>query len=152
MKKASLCLIMLLCFSLLILSGCATVIGKDRQKAPAMLEPQAVVKFSDVPVPMGFKLLAKDSYFFESTGVRVGVLRYQGKASADRVVIFYKEQMPMYNWTLLNIVEYGDRLLNFDRDAESCIIGLSSKGSLTSITISVGPKAQVYKKAEKPLK
>jgi len=89
-----------------------------------MLEPQSILKFSDVPVPVGLKSLPQQSYSFESSGVRVGVLKYRGKNNPDQIVNFYKEQMPMYNWNLVNIVEYGQRMLNFERENETCIITL----------------------------
>jgi hypothetical protein len=135
------------------LFGCAMISGKNKPTVnSALLEPQANFKFSDIPVPAGFKLLSKDSYCFESSGVRVGVLKYRGKANIDNVVNFYKEQMQMYSWNLLNVVEYGQRLMNFDRDNETCNIGLEPKGSGTKITISVGPKSQIPKKPAKPVK
>jgi hypothetical protein len=118
-----------------------------------MLEPQAILKFSDVPVPVGLKSLPAQSYSFESSGVRVGVLKYQGKDNADQLVNFYKEQMAMYNWNLVNIVEYGQRLMNFERENETCIITMDPKGSTIILTISLGPKSQtVAKKAKSPVK
>jgi hypothetical protein len=85
--------------------------------------------------------------------MRVGLLKYEGKASPDQVVNFYKEQMAMYNWNLLNVVEYGQRLLNFDRETETCIISLTPRGNNSVITITLGPKTQqVPKKAQKPIK
>jgi len=137
----------------ILISGCATLFKKDAQTGiPALLEPSMMLKFADLPYPTGFKLLSKDSYTFESQGVRVAVLRYRGKANADQLVNFYKEQMPMYNWALLNTVEYGERLLNFDRANETCIVSLLPKGSSVTITISVGPKAQIPKKSDRPMK
>ena len=142
-----------LCFCILILEGCAMFSKKESETGiSALLEPQSILKFGDIPVPVGFKLLARDSYSFESQGVRVGVLRYQGKANPEQVINFYKEQMPMYNWNLLNIIEYGERLLNFDRESETCIVSLLSQGNKITITISVGPKSQVPKKSDKPVK
>lgn len=135
--------------------GCVSMSKKNRDmSSPAMLEPQAMLRFVDVPVPVGFKLLANDSFAFESSGVRIGVLKYQGKANPDQVVAFYKEQMPMYNWNLLNIIEYGNRMLNFDRDTETCIVNLLPKSNNAVIfTVSVGPKSQASsKKATKPIK
>jgi len=118
-----------------------------------MLEPQAILKFSDVPVPTGLKPISQASYSFESSGVRVGVLKYQGKGNADQITNFYKEQMAMYNWNLINIVEYGQRLLNFDRENETCIISLEPKGSNIILTISLGPKSQnTARKAKSPVK
>ncbi len=145
MKKV---LVFILC--ILSLAGCASSQKRDTfSKEETALEPSAMVKFMDVPVPSGFKLQPLDSYTFESSGVRVAVLRYQGKASPDQVVNFYKTQMAMYNWNLLNVVEYGQRLLNFDREGESCIVNLLPKGNNITITVSLGPKSQVYRKTSK---
>lgn len=125
------------------LAGCVSVANKDDlAETPQLLEPSNALKFSDLPVPSGFALLAENSYSFESAGVRVGVLKYQGRANPDQVVSFYREQMPMYNWDLLNVVEFGDRLMNFERSSESCIINIVSKGSTTVISVSLGPKSK----------
>lgn len=151
MKRAIIVLAFLFC--VFNFTGCAGISAKDRSMQGAqLLEPQSMFRFSDVPVPAGFKLLPQDSYSFESSGVRVGLLKYRGKAKVDKVVNFYREQMPMYNWNLLNVVEYGDRLMNFDRDAESCIISLLPKGKLVTIAVSLGPKSQIPKKPDKPIK
>jgi len=57
----------------------------------------------------------------------VGVLKYQGKTNPDQVVNFYKEQMAMYNWNLVNIVEYGQRLMNFERENEPVLLPWSQR-------------------------
>jgi len=136
------------------LTGCAGFSKKDDlSKTSSLLEPSAMLKFNDVPVPTGFKLLAQDSYSFETSGVRVGVLKYQGKANPDQLINFYREQMPMYNWSLLNVVEYGDRLMNFERENETCIIGLLSKGKAVTIRVSLCPRPQISpKKPKEPIK
>jgi hypothetical protein len=156
MKKAAALATLIFVFflTLTLLPGCANMPQKDRNTdSPALLEPQAILKFNDVPVPVGFRQIGNESYSFESGGMRVALLKYQGKAAQDQVVNFYKEQMAMYNWNLLNVVEYGERMLNFDRDNETCIISLSGKGNSTTIAITLGPKTQtVPKKAREPLK
>jgi len=148
-------ILVFLLIGIFILSGCAMLPKKEEQKmgTGALLEPQTTLRFSDIPVPVGFKSIPQDSYSFESSGVRVGVLKYQGKANPDAVVNFYKEQMAMYSWNLVNIVEYGQRVLNFERENESCIISLFPKGNNVVITISIGPKSQVLpKKSKQPVK
>ncbi|MCM8795499.1 MAG: hypothetical protein NC928_02255 [Candidatus Omnitrophica bacterium] len=142
----------LLGYSVIALWGCAALKKEKELSSTPLLEPQTMLKFSDIPVPVGFKSLPKDSYSFESGNVRTAVLKYQGKANPDQVVVFYKEQMPMYNWNLLNVIEYGERILNFERENETCIISLSAKGNSISLTISLGPKPRIFKKSEKPLK
>ena len=153
MKRGILVLVFL-CSCVLVLWGCAGVSKKGAPfKEEALLEPQSTLKFNDIPAPAGFKLLAEESYTFESAGVRVGVLKYQGKADVEQVVNFYKDQMPLYNWNLLNVVEYGERLLNFDREQESCIINLSPKGRNITIVVCLGPKSGIRpKKSDKPVK
>jgi len=143
------------CILTTTLIGCSTLSDNSDPKSanPGVLEPQAILKFSDVPVPVGLKSLPDQSYSFESSGVRVGVLKYQGKTNPDQVVNFYKEQMAMYNWNLVNIVEYGQRLMNFERENETCIITMEPKGSTIVLTISLGPKSQIAaKKSKSPVK
>jgi len=131
------------------LVGCATV-------SNSQLESQKILKFSDLPIPVGLKPLPQISYSFENAGIRVAVLKYQGKANVDQVINFFKEQMPMYNWNLINIIEYGQRLLNFERENETCIItvqvaGLWNEDAL--VTISLGPKSQnSARKSKTPIK
>jgi len=125
--------------------GCVT-------SSDSRLEPQSVLKFTDLPIPVGLKALPQKSYSFENAGVRVAVLKYQGKSNIDKVINFYKEQMPMYNWNLINIIEYGQRLLNFERDNETCIITMQTAGLWNEdvlVTISLGPKSQNLSKREK---
>lgn len=147
-------ILVFLSFCILALSGCVSSAKKDNfpNSTSNLLEPSATLKFSDLPVPAGFKLLPQNSYSFESTGVRVGVLKYRGKANIEQVINFYKEQMPMYNWDLINMVEYGERLLNFERENETCIISLFPKGNNITITLSLGPKSQIIKKTKTSLK
>jgi len=135
--------------------GCTTTISDSKEPVSlGSLSPQALLKFADVPVPVGLKSLPEQSYSFESSGVRVGVLKYQGKNIPDQIVNFYKEQMPMYNWNLVNMVEYGQRLMNFERENETCIITLQSTGwGNTLLVISLGPKSQsVSRRAKTPVK
>ena len=143
-------LLSLSCFLLTIaLWGCSTT-SNNR------IEPQAILKFADLPIPTGLKSLPQTSYSFENAGVRVAVLKYQGKVNIDQLINFYKEQMPMYNWNLINIIEYGQRLLNFERENETCIITIQVAGFWNEdalVTISVGPKSQnLTKKYNSPLK
>ena len=124
------------------LSGCVTVEkGARRSSDSGYLEPSIPIKFSDVPVPAGFRIVSEKSFILESGGVRAGVIRYTGKADVESVIQFYKTQMPVYNWALLNVLEYGERMLNFERENESCVVTINSKGKRVDISISLAPKS-----------
>jgi len=134
------------------ISGCASMMSANSDK---VLEPASSLRFSDIPVPLGFKLIVQQSYSFENSGVRVAMLKYKGRGTLDQVLNFYKEQMPLSKWNLLNITEFGQRLLNFERENETCIISMQSEFGGTLVTLSLGPKSagtRNRKMADEPLK
>ena len=129
-----------LIFSVSIL-GCVSLSSKTASTEMAGLEVATLLKFDDVPIPAGFKFLPKDSFSFQNDIFRVALLRYTGRGSGETVVKFYKDQMPLYRWELVNVVEYGIRTLNFERPDETCTIVIDTKGSKSNISISVAPRA-----------
>ena len=127
----------------LLVSGCATMdsgasAGTGTLKA---LDVALALKFEDVPVPAGFKAIGNDSFVFQNDLLRVGILKYSGSAYANQVINFYKDQMPLYNWRFLNIVEYGRSILNFDREDQTCVIIVEPAKLCTYVTVTVAPKA-----------
>lgn len=147
-------LLILASFCALILSACVATSTKssDPTQTP-MLEPAAMLKFSDIPMPASFVFFPEESYAFQSAGFRAGLLKYKGKASGEQTVVFFKEQMPLYNWQLMNIVEHGRRMISFEKEQESCIITIDEKGKNAEITVSIAPKSHpAYRKTDKPIK
>ena len=110
---------------------------------PVPLKVASNLKFEDIPVPHGFKIDQYDSFSFQTGSTRLGVLKYKGRATADRVVAFYKEQMPVYNWNLINIIEYGRRMLTFERAQEICIITIEPTRGKTTLFVSVSPRSKL---------
>ncbi len=156
MKLSKYLLILLLA---LPLAGCATtgssdsdLIALEEEEAfnpPGLAPTTKKVRFADIAVPSGFKLIKDRSFVFQTEGVRVALLKYVGRAKTQNLLEFYKEQMPLYNWELLNVVEYGRIILNFERGKQSCIINIESRGIKKIVTISVAPKGTSSIGAEK---
>jgi hypothetical protein len=130
-------------FLLIFLTGCAdTRSYKSSDSEPyTALDVSTSLKFEDVPVPTGFKPVIKDSFIFENDVLRVGIMKYSGRIHPDHVVNFYKDQMSLYNWRFLNLVEYQRRIMSFERDDQNCTILIEPSGMSTLLTISVAPKA-----------
>ena len=133
------------------LVGCATTNGGSSSELSELeegafdsttLAVTAKLRFDDLPVPAGFKLVQDKSFIFQTEGTRVALLKYAGRAKQQDVLEFYKEQMLLYSWELLNVVEYGKSILNFERAGQSCIVTIEPKGGKQIITISVAPKAK----------
>lgn len=136
--------------AMVLLSGCATTryesnpYGKDSSSVVS-LEVASMLRFDDVPAPYGFKILESESFAFQNDVTRVALLKYTGGKTADQVVMFYKDQMPMYNWSPINIIEYERRILNYEKNNESCIVTIESRGRKSIITISISPKSRPMK-------
>lgn len=124
------------------MAGCATTRerGGDLGETPKALDVAMALKFEDVPVPAGFRAVTNESFTFQNDILRVGILKYYGRANPEQIVNFYKDQMPLYNWRFLNILEYGRRIMNFDREDQTCIVVVEGSRFNTYITITVGPK------------
>ncbi|NQT75591.1 MAG: hypothetical protein HQ566_03605 [Candidatus Omnitrophica bacterium] len=143
------------CFLVLVLlAGCAATSGSrsygSKVSVVEPLEVSSMLRFNDVPVPAGFTTLDKESFAFQNDVTRVALLKYVGGKSVDEVVAFYKAQMPMYNWSPINIIEYERRIMNYEREGESCIVTVEGKGRKSTVTIAISPKSRPMKvKAEK---
>ena len=145
---------LIIIFVLLLSAGCATsgTVTDNDIKATKALDVSTALKFVDVPVPSGFKMITAQSFTFENDVLRVGILKYKGRSSGDQVVNFFKNQMPLYNWRFTNMLEYGRRILNFEREDQNCIIVIEPQGMSTFVTITVAPKsgrATTYKSVKR---
>ncbi|MDP8216961.1 MAG: hypothetical protein P9L98_06595 [Candidatus Kaelpia imicola] len=135
--------------SIIVLSvftaGCSTISGRRGSHSSdfeKQLEVSTLLKFDDIPVPSSFKFIAAESFAFQTDEVRVGLLKYTGRVSPEETVVFYKEQMPLYNWKPINFIEYERRILNFEKDEQSVVITIDGKGSSSSLVIAVSPRSE----------
>ena len=125
--------IILMVFLVMLLAGCATWPRREArlEGKETVLSIAPILRFEDIPVPMGFKIVRDRSFTFQNDFTRVGLLRYTGRIHIDKVVAFYREQMPLYNWDLVNLVEYGKKILNFEKGNQSCIITIEASVTTT---------------------
>ncbi len=135
---------------LFLIAGCVTLPSQnssssEAEKEKGSLPVALLLKFDDIPVPGGFKLLDAESFAFQNDRSRVALLKYIGGKPADSVVTFYKEQMAAYNWDAINIIEYEKRVLNYENSYESCIITIEPRGGKSIIIIALSPKSRPMK-------
>ncbi len=134
------------CLIVLFLAGCVTLPQKesadDAGKNKASLSVAPILKFEDLPTPSGFKLLDKESFAFQNDKSRVALLKYYGGQNAEQVLAFYKEQMALFNWAMVNIIEYEKKVLNYENSEESCIITIQPQGGKSMVTVALSPKSR----------
>jgi len=135
----------------MVLCSCATTsentsfYGERETSIEKSLDVAAILRFDDVPVPFGFRTLETQSFAFQNDATRVALLKYLGSRSSDQIVAFYKQQMPMYNWSPINIIEYDRRVLNYEKNSESCIVTVEKHGRKNIVTIAISPKSRPMK-------
>ncbi|MBI4845443.1 MAG: hypothetical protein HY810_03090 [Candidatus Omnitrophica bacterium] len=123
---------------LFVCNGCAG--GSMRNdsdtyyRTDQQLEISTQLRFEDLPVPSGFILNRKSSFIFENNNTRMGTLNYSGKADIGILIEFYKKNMVVNGWKLINSVEFGRVILNFENNKESCLLTID-KGMLVIIDI-----------------
>ena len=131
------------------LCGCTGMGGSSSYSGspsePRMLDVSTMLRFKDVPAPSGFNVIEQESFAFQNDVTRVALLKYIGSRPIDEVVLFFKEQMPMYNWSPINIIEYERRILNYEKEGESCIVTIEARGRKSVVTIAISPKSRPMK-------
>ncbi|MBU4304816.1 MAG: hypothetical protein KJ893_04220 [Candidatus Omnitrophica bacterium] len=125
-------------------SACSTVsTGKTRDgsyKITQTMEISSQLRFDDTPVPSGFSLDRKGSFVFQNDETRMGTMTYIGKTDLGALIKFYKRNMALNGWVLMNSVEFDKVILNFEKDKEGCIVMLEKSGMGKSvITLSLSP-------------
>ena len=139
------------------LSGCITtgektVSEEDIEVQETGLDASNKFRFDDLPVPAGFRLIEDKSFVFQNNATRVALLKYAGRAKTEELISFYERKMLLYNWHLLNVVQYGKSVLNFERGNQSCIVTIEPKTGKRIITISLSPKGSKVKGPEQKSK
>lgn len=131
------------CF-LSFLFGCSTIsidTGSSKMQTAPLFVAQSL-RFEDIPVPAGFNLIINESFVFQNEQLRVGLLKYEGDAAPEQVLRFYKDQMPLYRWNLINIVEHEVRTLSFEKEAQSCTVTIDGSKSKTILIVATSPKSR----------
>jgi hypothetical protein len=127
---------------LLILWGCAMPMSYQQgEGATGEIPLSEMLRFNDIPVPGTFRFDSQNSYIFEDKLTRIGVLKYTTATSPDEVVMFFKREMPNAGWQLINILEYGQKILTYDKGEESCVINILPGRTQSTVMISVTPKS-----------
>ncbi|MDD5449230.1 MAG: hypothetical protein PHO42_01345 [Candidatus Omnitrophica bacterium] len=129
------------------LLGCSSIPSRtvsesgDVVRVEKPLGVSTFLKFEDVPVPAGFNLVRDQSFIYQDNALRVGLLRYAGRANSSQITSFFKAQMPLYNWDIINVVEFGNTTMNFVKSDEDCIITIAPLTTKSLINIVICPKS-----------
>ncbi|MFQ6048684.1 MAG: hypothetical protein ACE5K7_04900 [Phycisphaerae bacterium] len=104
----------------LVVAGCQGGLGAG-QSGSERLRPSRRPHVADVPVPEGFELVDKLSEDHATAGWRFIRHVYRGRADRLAVRSFYREQMPLSNWSYISDQNIqGEYTLLFEKPDEQC--------------------------------
>ena len=133
------------CFFILVfwLYGCADLFSLRtiREHEPEVQQPiLSSYRFGDIPLPPGMTLDRKESFIYETKTTKAGLLIYGGKGEMEKLVDFFKQKMPNYQWRLVSSFELHNVMLIFIKEGWSCVIYMIPQGDETKrVEIRVGP-------------
>ena len=131
-------------FSLLILTGCAgisyyTPSPRTEEGKETSIKKALQQKFDDLPLPQGVVIDSQNSFIFQDGGIRIAQLRCVSKLSPDALVSYFREELPLQGWQFLNVVEYGERRLSFEKPGEKLEVIIYPERRGARIVISLTP-------------
>ncbi len=145
MKK--LFLIFIIIFFMFAITGCQYMeqtVKDDQPVAEAKVAPKiANFQFEDLPVPNNLNIINDDSFLYETSNYRTGIMKYKGEDDFKNVGNFFKGELPKYNWNLVNSIEFKNVMqLIFAKPDWITVIYLEQNGNNVIVTITIGPKSE----------
>jgi hypothetical protein len=122
----------------LFAASCSGLSSAGESAKPTPLEVAAQLRFTDLPVPGGFKFLSSRSWDYERGTLRLCAHLYEGRARSADVAEFFRSQMPVSNWRLVSEhLDRGQRVMNFSKTNETCVIRIADRGMKTSLSVTI---------------
>jgi hypothetical protein len=92
----------------------------------------------NVPIPSGMSKSEEKAIELSLPGFGGAQAAYQGKLDPDKVVEFYKKEMPTRGWQPSIGVLSKDGMLSYAKESKSVVVMVGKTKSGTTMTITVG--------------
>lgn len=120
--------IILICFFLVFIFSCKRKklkILSPYDERKSVVDPDLLVqaKHSDISVPVGYKLVSLQSKL-EDNSDYAEQLSFVGKMDSNQVVNFYKKNMELSGWQILDFSGHQEGMLFCDKLNKSCLVSI----------------------------
>lgn len=113
-----------------MLAMALTVMGCQQVRTEQRLRPTKGPHIADAPEPEGFDLVDKLSEDHATSGWRFVRYTYRGPADQQAALDYYREEMPLNNWTYISRQGLQGRYtLFFEKVNEQCEVTITPGGS-----------------------
>jgi hypothetical protein len=91
-----------------------------------------------VPIPSGMKKSQGNGVEISLPGFGGGQVSFQGKADPDKIVEFYKKEMPQRGWSPSASVLSRGGMLAYAKEGKSILVIVGKSDGTTTLAITVG--------------
>ena len=91
-----------------------------------------------IPVPSAMKKTSEKPVEISFLGFGAGQASFHGDVDADKLVEFYKKEMPSRGWQPSMNLLGGGAMLAYSKDGKSVMIGISKQNNETVLALTVG--------------
>ena len=119
--------------------------GGTATSAPASTPAMPVsYDFPDVQIPAELELVPKDSYVFQGSKTKAGLLVFKGRVEARSVLDFFQVSMPRENWQFKGGFRYKKSVLVFEKPERICLINVHEDLFYTYAEVYVTPMGSQF--------
>ncbi len=102
--------------------------------------------FEDIPVPYELNIDKGESFIYQTSNFKAGVLVLTGRVDPSSVVSFFSVTLPRENWKLLGGFRYHRSIMVFEKGQRICLINVKESPLKTYVEIYVAPMVDGFQK------
>ena len=119
--------------------------GSAATSAPASTPAMPIsYDFPDIQIPAELELVSGDSYVFQGTKTKAGLLVFKGRVEARSVLDFFQVSMPRENWQFKGGFRYKKSVLVFEKPERICLINVHEGLFYTYAEVYVTPMGSQF--------
>ena len=119
--------------------------GGTATSAPASTPAMPVsYDFPDVQIPAELELVPKDSYVFQGSKTKAGLLVFKGRVEARSVLDFFQVSMPRENWQFKGGFRYKKSILVFEKPEKICLVNVHEGWIYTYVEVYLTPMGSQF--------
>ncbi len=100
--------------------------------------------FEDIPVPYELNIDKDESFIYQTSNFKAGVLVLSGRVDPSSVVSFFSVTLPRENWKLLGGFRYHRSIMVFEKGNRICLINVKESPLKTYVEIYVAPRVNGF--------
>lgn len=97
--------------------------------------------FEDIPIPAELKKDLGESFIYETPSIKTAIVYYDsfpGYLDHSSLIIYFKNNMVAQGWKLIDLYNYKEATLSFEKGIRRCYITIFDKFLQTKVVIKVG--------------